>query len=33
VARTKIHAAGGSAISLDELVKAKPNGMGVRLVA
>jgi large subunit ribosomal protein L18e len=33
VARTKIHAAGGSAISLDELVKAKPNGTGVRLVA
>jgi large subunit ribosomal protein L18e len=32
-ARTKIHAAGGSALSLDDLVKAKPNGSGVRLIA
>jgi large subunit ribosomal protein L18e len=32
-ARTKIHAAGGTALSLHELLKAKPDGAGVRLVA
>jgi large subunit ribosomal protein L18e len=32
-ARTKIHAAGGQALTLHELVKAKPDGGGVRLVA
>ncbi len=32
-AREKIHAAGGSAVSLRELVKAHPDGAGVRLLA
>ncbi len=31
-ARAKIHAAGGTALSLDELLKSKPDGTGVRLV-
>jgi large subunit ribosomal protein L18e len=31
-ARAKIHAAGGSAISIDELLKTRPNGAGVRLI-
>jgi large subunit ribosomal protein L18e len=31
-ARAKIHAAGGTAISLHDLLKAKPDGAGVRLV-
>ncbi|MGD0256932.1 MAG: 50S ribosomal protein L18e [Thermoplasmata archaeon] len=32
-ARTKIHAAGGTALTLDDLLHAKPNGSGVRLIA
>jgi large subunit ribosomal protein L18e len=32
-ARTKIHAAGGTALSLDDLLHAKPDGAGVRLIA
>jgi large subunit ribosomal protein L18e len=32
-ARQKIRAAGGSAISIPELVKSKPDGAGVRLFA
>ena len=32
-ARTKIHAAGGMALSLHDLLKAKPDGAGVRLLA
>jgi large subunit ribosomal protein L18e len=32
-ARTKIHAAGGTALSIPELVKARPDGAGVRLFA
>ena len=32
-ARGKIHAAGGSALSLRELVRTHPDGSGVRLVA
>ncbi len=32
-ARAKVHAAGGSALSLGELVKAKPDGKGVRFLA
>jgi large subunit ribosomal protein L18e len=32
-ARTKIHAAGGLALTLDDLLKSKPNGAGVRLIA
>ncbi len=32
-ARGKIHAAGGSALSLHELLKAHPDGAGVRLLA
>jgi large subunit ribosomal protein L18e len=32
-ARTKIHAAGGTAISLLDLLRAKPDGAGVRLLA
>lgn len=32
-ARTKIHAAGGTALSLHDLLHAKPNGAGVRLIA
>ncbi|HTS33582.1 MAG TPA: 50S ribosomal protein L18e [Thermoplasmata archaeon] len=31
-ARAKIHAAGGTALSLHDLLKAKPDGAGVRLV-
>ncbi len=31
-ARAKIHAAGGTALSLHDLLKAKPDGSGVRLV-
>jgi len=30
-ARAKIHRAGGKALSIDELIKSKPNGAGVRL--
>jgi large subunit ribosomal protein L18e len=32
-ARAKIHAAGGSTLSIHELLKAKPDGAGVRLFA
>jgi len=32
-ARGKIHAAGGAAVSLRELVKSHPDGSGVRLLA
>jgi large subunit ribosomal protein L18e len=32
VARTKIHEAGGRALSIEELVKSKPDGAGVRLL-
>ncbi len=32
-ARTKIHAAGGTALSLHDLLRAKPDGAGVRLLA
>jgi len=32
-ARGKIRAAGGSAVSLSELVKTRPDGAGVRLLA
>ncbi len=32
-ARAKVHAAGGTALSLHELVKARPDGAGVRLLA
>ncbi len=32
-ARAKVHAAGGSALSLHELIKAKPDGKGVRFLA
>jgi large subunit ribosomal protein L18e len=32
-ARTKIHAAGGAALTLHDLLKAKPDGAGVRIVA
>lgn len=32
-ARSKIHHAGGSAITIEELLKAKPKGQGVRLFA
>ena len=32
-ARTKIHAAGGHAVSIDDLLKSAPNGSGVRLFA
>ncbi len=31
-ARTKIHAAGGSALSLHDILKSQPDGAGVRLV-
>lgn len=31
-ARSKIHAAGGQALSIHELLKAKPDGAGVRLL-
>ena len=32
-ARAKIHAAGGTALSLHDLLRAKPDGAGVRLLA
>lgn len=32
-ARAKIHAAGGTALSIHDLVQAKPDGAGVRLFA
>ena len=32
VARSKIHSAGGTALTIDELLKAKPDGAGVRLL-
>jgi large subunit ribosomal protein L18e len=32
-ARSKVHAAGGTALSISELVKARPDGTGVRLLA
>jgi len=32
-ARTKIHAAGGTAVSVAELMKSKPDGSGVRVFA
>ena len=32
-AREKVHQAGGTALTLSELVKAKPDGAGVRLLA
>jgi len=32
-ARAKVHAAGGSALTLHELLKSKPDGAGVRLFA
>jgi len=32
-ARLKIHNAGGKALTIDELVKSKPDGTGVRLLA
>jgi large subunit ribosomal protein L18e len=32
-ARSKIHAAGGHAISIQELLKSKPDGAGVRIYA
>jgi large subunit ribosomal protein L18e len=32
-ARSKIHAAGGVAISVHDLIKTKPDGSGVRLLA
>ncbi len=32
-ARRKIHAAGGKALTISDLVKAKPDGAGVRLFA
>lgn len=32
-ARTKIHAAGGTVLSIHELMKSKPDGAGVRIVA
>jgi large subunit ribosomal protein L18e len=32
-ARAKVHAAGGSALSIHDLLKAKPDGTGVRLFA
>lgn len=31
-ARTKVHSAGGSALTIEELLKAKPDGAGVRLL-
>jgi large subunit ribosomal protein L18e len=31
-AKTKIHAAGGVALSLHDLLKSKPDGTGVRLI-
>jgi large subunit ribosomal protein L18e len=32
-ARSKVHAAGGKALSISELIQAKPDGAGVRLLA
>jgi large subunit ribosomal protein L18e len=32
-ARSKVHAAGGTALSIPELVKSHPSGKGVRLLA
>ncbi|HTW39850.1 MAG TPA: 50S ribosomal protein L18e [Thermoplasmata archaeon] len=32
-ARSKVHAAGGTALTISELLKAKPDGAGVRLLA
>jgi large subunit ribosomal protein L18e len=32
-ARSKVHAAGGTALSISELVKSHPDGKGVRLLA
>ncbi len=32
-ARSKIHAAGGAALSLHDLLKSRPDGAGVRLLA
>jgi large subunit ribosomal protein L18e len=32
-ARAKVHAAGGAALTLPELVKTKPDGKGVRFLA
>ena len=32
-AKSKIHAAGGKALGLHEILKAKPDGSGVRIVA
>jgi large subunit ribosomal protein L18e len=31
-ARSKVHAAGGTALTISELLKAKPDGAGVRLL-
>jgi len=32
-ARSKVHAAGGTALTISELLKARPDGAGVRLLA
>jgi large subunit ribosomal protein L18e len=32
-ARSKVHAAGGTALSIAELLKSRPDGKGVRLLA
>ncbi len=32
-ARSKVHSAGGTALTIHELLKAKPDGTGVRLLA
>jgi large subunit ribosomal protein L18e len=32
-ARSKVHAAGGTALTIPELVKSRPDGKGVRLLA
>ncbi len=32
-AREKVHAAGGTALGIHELLKAKPDGAGVRIIA
>ncbi len=32
-AREKVHAAGGTTLGLHELLKSKPNGTGVRIIA
>jgi len=31
-ARTKIHAAGGTALSIPEILQARPDGAGVRIL-